>query len=116
MSVEAFWSVTFTTALGRGAGIVIMEQGKLRGGDHRCYYLGTYGVSGRDFSAQLQIVKYDSDSSPHLFGLMDVFEIAITGELTGGLIQATGVDTGNPSRRVGIICKHIVDLPEYAAA
>jgi hypothetical protein len=46
MSIEALWTVTFTSNLGvGGAGVVIFETGRLFGGDPDYIYLGEYKVT-----------------------------------------------------------------------
>jgi hypothetical protein len=40
-----YW-VEFRTPLGSGAGVVVLQDGNLRGGDSSMYYFGTYTETG----------------------------------------------------------------------
>ena len=53
--LDGFYSVEFITHLGPGGGVVLLKDGKLRGGDAAMYYTGTYDVQADQFTATIQV-------------------------------------------------------------
>jgi hypothetical protein len=52
---NGLYSVQFGTPLGTGAGVVILRDGTIRGGDSMMYYVGTYIVNGDQFTADIEV-------------------------------------------------------------
>ena len=64
----------FKTPIGEGAGVVILQDGTLRGGDSGMFYIGTYKMTGTAFEATVR-----------------------TGRHTGAMDSVLGVDNANLS-------------------
>lgn len=93
---NGLYKVMFQTPLGQGAGVVILRDGELRGGDSLMYYTGTYDETGNQFTAT---VKTDQHSS--VPGMAPVFgkprvTINITGQSQGDTLNATGRSPNAP--------------------
>lgn len=52
---NGLYKVGFRTPLGYGAGVVVLEDGTLRGGDFAMYYVGTYTVTNGVFVSQVKV-------------------------------------------------------------
>jgi hypothetical protein len=45
---DGFYKVDFAASIPGAGGVVVLEQGVIRGGDNQMIYSGSYGVSGSD--------------------------------------------------------------------
>lgn len=81
------YKVEFRNPMGFGRGVVVLTEGKFRGGDAAFYYVGTYTEDGDKFSATVQVKRH----SPGQQGLM--------GENTTFTVQ--GTSTGNAASLAG---------------
>jgi len=54
------YKVEFGTPLGSGTGVVVIEGGKLRGGDSSMYYVGSFAISGDQISASVATNRHTS--------------------------------------------------------
>ena len=48
---NGLYKVAFATQGGSGAGVVVLDNGAVRGGDSMMFYVGRYVVEGGEFSA-----------------------------------------------------------------
>ena len=95
---DGLYKVHFQTPRGVGDGVVVLQGGKLRGGDSMIYYTGTYTQNGNQFAAQ---VDTDAHSAPPVPGLQSVFgpnkvHIAISGTSSGNTAQLQGTSPQAP--------------------
>lgn len=93
--IEALWSVEFRSNLQLiGSGIVVLETGRVFGGDSAMIYIGSYHVSGNDIKAKLHIQRYANvpgmisvtglnDYQLELSGKIDQKEIVLHGQVVG---------------------------------
>ena len=93
---DGLYKVNFQTQLGAGDGVVVLEGGKIRGGDSIMYYAGTYSQDGDKFSAKLAI-----DRHSHTQGMNPVFgqdhvDITVHGTTQEDSAQVTGTAAGAP--------------------
>ncbi|HEX4409973.1 MAG TPA: GrlR family regulatory protein [Xanthobacteraceae bacterium] len=51
---NGLYKVEFETPLGTRAGIVFLQDGKIRGGDSAMFYVGTLTENGEDLAADVQ--------------------------------------------------------------
>jgi hypothetical protein len=51
---NGLYKVEFQTPLGAGAGVVVLQDGKIQGGDSMMYYIGEYAENGQDVSAKVE--------------------------------------------------------------
>ncbi len=60
MSIEALWTVEFISNLQVfGSGVVVLETGRVFGGDAQYYYLGDFDVKhGEDVSVNVKITHF----------------------------------------------------------
>lgn len=67
---DGLYKVHFQTQLGQGAGVVVLQGGKLRGGDSTIFYAGTYALNGDSFTAEVA-----TDAHTKVPGMASVFGI-----------------------------------------
>ena len=97
MSVrDGLYKVSFETPLGTGDGVVVLEGGKLLGGDSMMYYVGTYSQDGNKFSAEIATNRHShSQGMQPVFG-QDRVNITLQGVTQGDSAQMTGTAAETP--------------------
>lgn len=88
MLVNGKYSAWFRTRLGEGTGIVVLQDGKVSGGDTVIAYSGSYKQDGHDFSADIAIKRH-TPGQFSVFGIDDV-DISLTGKSSGTVAWCRG--------------------------
>ena len=93
---DGLYRVQIETQLAVGCGVVLLEGGKLRGGDSQFNYVGTYAEAGQQFTARVQAdrcIRIPGDRSA--FGV-DCAHIALVGITKGDAAEMNGTATERP--------------------
>ena len=62
MSLEALWTVEYQDVSNWvNGGVVVLETGRVFGGDGSFYYVGTFEPTSHGLSAEVRIVHYHGD-------------------------------------------------------
>ena len=88
------YKVEFRTKLGSGTGVLVIEQGRVRGGDSSLAYSGTYEEKGDNFSAKVNVARHSSGLAS-VFGIDNV-SITLSGVSAGTSAQAKGTSPQAP--------------------
>ncbi len=65
---NGLYKIEFTTPRGPGFGVVVLNNGKVQGGDTSMYYNGTYEMTGDQFKGSVAVRRH-SPGLPPVFGL-----------------------------------------------
>ena len=82
------YSAWFKTPKAGGTGIVVLNDGKLTGGDTVLAYTGTYFQNGDIFSASVTTRRH-TPGQPSVFGI-DEFDLTLTGKSTPTTASCSG--------------------------
>ena len=87
---QGLYRVQFQTQLGAGAGVVVLENGRLRGGDSMIFYSGVYEQNDDTMRAEVT-----TDAHSQVPGMASVFgvdsvNIVLEGKVKDNVIQMTG--------------------------
>ena len=91
---NGLYKVHFTTRLGSGAGVIVLRDGRLYGGDSGMYYVGDYTLNGDRFTADVQTDRHTANLSPVLG--VDRARITLTGTYSNDSVEAEGSAHENP--------------------
>jgi T3SS negative regulator,GrlR len=109
--IEALWAVNFSTPMGSfGAGVVVLETGRVFGGDSLYYYLGDYTVDGKTVRGTVSVIHY-SGPPMNVFGPIEKLTLQFEGQMAGDTMQAIGIDPTNPQRRLTMKFRRLANLP-----
>jgi hypothetical protein len=97
MLTDGFYGVRFKTPQDEGAGVVMLANGQLRGGDSALAYSGTFSQQGDDFSAAVTTSRH-AQGLPSVFEI-DVVSISLTGKSSG---STSAVCTGTAAQAPGL--------------
>jgi hypothetical protein len=109
--LEALWSVEFVSNLKMfGAGVVVLETGRVFGGDSAYYYLGTCQVKNDIFKAEIKVIHYAGQAFS-IFGPLDKFNLKLSGKIQEPIMELRGFLVENPQMKILIRLTKRADLP-----
>lgn len=72
MSIEGLWIARFGDYTApnswENGGVIVIESGRILGGDSGTYYLGNVSIDGEAFQATFTVTIYDKERSQYAFG------------------------------------------------
>ena len=104
---NGMYKVEFATPRGAGYGIVILNNGKVQGGDTSMYYNGTYQMTGDQFKGSVTVRRH-SAALPSVFGLDDL-TINLSGKGSDDQGQLTGTSPQVPGVSLQARLKRLAD-------
>ena len=103
------YKVEFTTQIGAGIGVVVLDGGRLRGGDIAIAYLGTYEADGDRFAAEVRTLRYASPPGViSVFGDDDL-DVHLEGTINDATIAVEGTAEAAPGVTFKAVLTHIGD-------
>lgn len=107
---DGLWTVEFRTKINRyGSGTLVINNGRLLGGDNGYYYFGTYNITGDNINATITVVKYDPNSTS-IFGNVDHFQLTVSGKIDEHEFNIAGAIVNNPQAQIQVIGTKREDL------
>jgi hypothetical protein len=93
---NGLYKVVFHTQRGSGAGVVVLHDGRLLGGDSMVAYVGSYQQSGDMFTASV-----DASTHTNIPGMANVFgtpnpKIQLSGKVAGDSATMAGTSPNAP--------------------
>jgi T3SS negative regulator,GrlR len=82
------YSAWFRTPKGEGTGVVVLDDGKMIGGDTVIAYTGSYVEEGDKFTASITTERH-TQGQPSVFGI-DEIDLTLTGKSTPTTASCTG--------------------------
>ena len=102
MALEQLWSVEFVSELGsEGGGVIVLENGKLLGGNNNYFYIGSYDLKNNKFNATIDIKHYHGKCNP-VFGKLEEFILKLQGDSDEESMLLTGHMLEDPSRELHV--------------
>ncbi len=110
--LNALWAVNFFippsgTAV-FGSGVVVLNNGTLRGGDSTYYYTGNYEVNQGVFTAQVKIIHYSGPYN-NLVGSVSETEVVLKGASDQHEFEISGQYV-NPQQSVTAKLERLAEL------
>lgn len=103
---NGFYAIDFGIPTGEGSGVLMLQDGILRGGDSSIFYVGNYTLDGDKLTADVVTYRH-SGMLPSIFG-RDTVHIALEGSfsgqgatLAGSAKEAPGVTLNVKLKRIG---------------
>lgn len=104
---DGFYGVKFKTPNGEGAGVVVLANGQLRGGDSALAYSGTFKQDGDAFTASVTTSRHAQGLSS-VFGV-DTVTISLSGKTAGDSANCTGTAAQAPGLTFQAVLTRISD-------
>jgi hypothetical protein len=113
--VEALWSVDFASSLGTiNGGIVVLEDGCVRGGDGQYLYTGSYryACGNNILDASIRVKEYRAvPDRRSIFGLGEVFHLKLRGTVARGHMKLSGAVMEKPELDILLVLNRQEELP-----
>lgn len=111
MTIEALWSVVFSTPTGdAGGGVVILDTNRVFGGDGGYYYIGSYAVKDGQITMDIEVVKYNK-MVESVFGPLQKFRLELKGMVKESQMTLSGSVIGSPQHIITISAVRRAELP-----
>ncbi|EIZ77752.1 hypothetical protein WSK_3763 [Novosphingobium sp. Rr 2-17] len=105
---NGLYSVTFSYAGDSGAGVVVLTDGKVRGGDTSFFYIGNLGVNGSEATGVIDVARH-SPGLPNVFGV-DAYQLTLNAKLiSGGELKGTAKTAAVPGATLQVVMKLIAE-------
>lgn len=113
--LEALWSIKFRSNLQVfGAGVVVLETGKIFGGDAQYFYIGNYKVKNDILSAEVECTHYGDGRPFSIAGIGNKFKFIFEGPIdlsNRSVINCSGCLADNKSLKVTVQLTRRAELP-----
>ena len=109
--VEALWSVEFIVPQNRdyGAGVVVLENGTVRGGDSSYYYVGNFRIKDSVINAEVSVHHYFGQVN-NVFGPLKTVNLSLEGGVAYDQFEVRGVAKEVPGAHIFIRFKRLAEL------
>lgn len=88
----------FRTPLDEAAGVIVITDGQVRGGDGGMYYAGHVSDEGERIEVQMTVRKHN-EMAQSVFGDFDAFKLTLTGRRNGRSYEFQGRADAAPSMK-----------------
>ena len=106
---DGLYKVAFSTPRGSGTGVLAIQSGRVRGGDSRTYYVGTFNENNGQVTAHVKVdLHTNTPLMASVFG-MDRVNITLTGSAQGDSAQLTGTATEVPGVTFRAVLTRLAD-------
>lgn len=94
---NGLYKVSFQTPMGQGAGVVVVADGTVKGGDSGMYYIGTFQEANNQFTAALHVQRHSNvvPGIVSVFGLDNV-HLTLQGTSTANSANVGGTAAEAP--------------------
>jgi T3SS negative regulator,GrlR len=101
--MNGLWSVEFlSNSQNMGAGVVVINDGHIMGGDSFFMYNGTLKQENDIVYADLEISKHCDIPRPSIFGSIDHFHLKLSGSSNSHHLLLEGYVTEHPDQKISI--------------
>jgi len=108
--IDGLWTVEFISTTNRsGKGVLVLNNGRLLGGDEGYYYSGTYKIEGSKIQGTVNVIRFDP-TTISVFGNIDQFALSFSGETNDYHLTAAAVVDNNPQYKIRIIANKKEDM------
>lgn len=109
--LEALWSIEFVSGTGGfGSGVVVLESGRVLGGDAQYFYVGSYAVVDHSINATVKITHY-AGQGMSVFGQAREVTLNLTGTPAHDSFEVAGSVVGAPQASIRIRFTRRAELP-----
>ena len=110
MVLEQLWSVEFVSGLGsEGGGVVVLEKGKILGGNDHYFYVGSYDLMHNMFNATIDVKHYYGANNP-IFGNLKEFILKLKGKIDEDEMLLVGNMLEDSSREFHVRLKYHAEV------
>jgi len=106
---NGLYKAKFGTRLGEGIGLVVAQDGMIRGGDIRLYYTGTYTVNGNQVAGKISTNLHTAAPGTNSVFGADQVVIDLSGTFNGNTATLTGTSPHAPGVAMKVMLTKLSD-------
>lgn len=106
---DGLYKAAFRTGLGGGCGVVVLDAGRVRGGDGSRYYVGRYTSENGRFVVDLRIEPHTPDPAARSVFGVDQVRLHVEGEGVGDEALLTGAAPNAPHIPFTVVLSRLSD-------
>lgn len=107
---NGIYSVSFQTPTGAaGAGLVVVLDGAVHGGDAGFVYRGRFEIGAGQLRGKLAVTRW-SAAVESVFGPINHFDLQVSGSTSGDAFSVSAVIPQAPDRQMVITGQRVADL------
>lgn len=110
MVKDGFYRVQFSAAVQGAGGVVVVENGVVRGADDQYLYAGKITTEGNALKAQITVSAYQPDAVSVFNTAGGKFPLSLSGAVTGEGFTLTGAAPVPGAQGISIIGHRVADL------
>ncbi len=104
VNIDGFWTVNFDSNSGNlGSGVVVIDKGRVFGGDSGFMYTGNVNVEGSIVHVDIDISRHSDFPIQSIFGQMSNFHLKVSGSPNSENFVLTGNLVENPALTITIV-------------
>jgi hypothetical protein len=108
--LPGLYSVVFAAPGGNaGIGLVVVDNGKIHGGDLTYLYRGTYQSDGQSVKAKIHVSHYRGQPNS-ILGAISNFVLTLSGKASDSGFALSGQVEGHPQLLISITAQRQADL------
>lgn len=100
---DGLFKVSFQTERGVGAGVLVLDGGRLRGGDGATYFTGAYQIDGPRFTARVTVRRHSPGPGLRLLFGLETFTLDLAGDIVGDEALMRGTCEDAPEIRFSAV-------------
>jgi hypothetical protein len=110
--IEALWSVEFiSNHQGLGAGVALLETGRILGGDGQYTYVGSYQIDPGGYAHARAKVSHYAGVPHSIFGPAKEFTLVLVGRPEHATFEMRGSVEGEPQLQISVRFTRRAELP-----
>ncbi|MGH7242374.1 MAG: GrlR family regulatory protein [Phycisphaerales bacterium] len=106
---SGIYAVTFAAGPMAGAGVAVVEDGKIQGGDHGFIYRGRYELNESKVTANVEVTQHQTGVQS-VMGVSGSFKLALTGSVSDSSFDLSGAIPERPQVRITLRGQRKTDL------
>lgn len=103
---NGLYKAEFRTPAGEGCGIIVANNGEIRGGDGTLYYVGSYQINGDQITAEIATDRHSDGTA--LLGQAKS-NLTLSGEVSNDTVRCDGSPVGNPGIKLNVTLTRLCD-------
>jgi hypothetical protein len=104
VNIDGFWTVNFDSNSGNlGAGVVVIDKGRIFGGDSGFMYTGNVKVEESIVHVDIDVSRHSNFPTQSIFGQMSNFHLKVSGSPNSENFILSGHLVENPALTISII-------------
>ena len=106
---DGLYKISFQTQMGTGSGVIVLNAGRVTGGDNAAYYVGTYFMTGDRFTVDVEVHHHTSAPGLRLLFAAESFRLKLEGDGVGDEAIMSGSSPDAPDVQFSAVLQRLAE-------